>query len=456
MSSILTKSEKELSEPFFGGAYILAVDDFSMIRRIIVNVLRSGEADVDQASNGEEALSKLRLAIENSAPYDMVFADIEMPGMDGLTMVREMRKDDMLKDIPVVMMSSHSGREETLACFELGVVDYIVKPASRERVLSAVQKAIGDKDFSDRVQAVESVGSAAVSTKPEYKKIIFRKLESIDNLPALPGVIEKIQTLAADPMSSNESIAKIMMDEPSLTANVLKLANSAMYGAREKITSLQAAITRLGLKAVNNLATSVGVLKMLEDFDAKGFDHRAFCEHSICTGLAMSIVADLCKDNLKTEYSPDVLHLSGVIHDVGRLITLQFFPEEVNEAILLCEKHSLPLFLAEQKTIGVDHAAVGSWLAQKWNMDEMQRNIIAYHHDPFLGPPKHAEAYFLCHAANYLCNQQKLGSSGDSISPFYDQRVFDALGLTIELIPEVVERVKDAAATSEVLKLLKK
>ncbi|MFU8781440.1 MAG: HDOD domain-containing protein, partial [Kiritimatiellia bacterium] len=222
------------------------------------------------------------------------------------------------------------------------------------------------------------------------------------------------------------------------------------------INSLQAAITRLGLNAVNNLATSIGVIKMLEDFDAQGFDHKGFCEHSVCTGIAMCVIADICKDNLNNKYSPDILHLSGVLHDVGRLITLQFFQKEVQEAIALCEKHSLPLFLAEQKTIGVDHAAVGAWLAQKWNMDEIQRDVIAYHHDPLLGPSKNAEIIQICHAANYICNQQKIGNAGDTISPFFDQRVFDALGLTIDVIPEVVTRIRDNAAQSEVLKLLKR
>jgi putative nucleotidyltransferase with HDIG domain len=455
MASLLTKSDKETEVAYFPGAYILTVDDFSIIRRVIINILRKSEADVDEAANGEIALSKLQLAVENNVPYDMVFLDIEMPVMDGITLIRKMREDGRFKDLPIVVMTSHNEMEEIKTCLELGVTDYIVKPASRERVLSAVTKALEGKDLSQRVaSATEISASGAVAEKPEYKRIIFRKLETIENLPALPGVIERIRELALDPKSDNETIARIMADEPSMMANVLKLANSAMYGARERISSLQAAITRLGLQAVYNLATSIGVIKMLEDFNAKGFDHKAFCEHSISTGITMCVIADICKPHLKHTHSPDVLHLSGVLHDVGRLITLQFFEKEVQEAIALCEKHSLPLFLAEQRTIGVDHAAVGAWLAQKWNMDEVQRNVIAYHHDPLLGPAAHAEAIYICHAANYLCNQQKLGSAGDIVAPFFDQRVFDALGLTIDVIPQVINRVRHEAAHSEVLKLL--
>ena len=455
MASLLTQSDKDTAAPVFSGAYILAVDDFSIIRRVIINILRMSEADVDEAPNGEVALSKMQLAAENNVPYDVIFVDIEMPVMDGITLIREMRKDERLSDLPIVVMTSHNEQEEIKTCLQLGVTDYIVKPATRERVLSAVSKALEGKTLSQRVASasVDAV-SGAVADKADYKRIIFRKLETVENLPALPGVIDQIRNMILDPGSDNELIAQIMSDEPSMMANVLKLANSAMYGARERINSLQVAITRLGLKAVYNLATSIGVVKMLENFNAKGFDHKAFCEHSISTGIAMCVIADVCKDNLKQTHSPDVLHLSGVLHDVGRLLTLQFFEKEVQEAIELCEKHSLPLFLAEQKTIGVDHAAVGAWLAQKWNMDEVQRNVIAYHHDPMLGPSAHAESIFLCHAANYVCNQQKIGNAGDIFAPFFDQRVFDSLGLTVELIPDVIRRVREEAARSEVLKLL--
>lgn len=456
MPSLLTESDRWGGDPLFPGAYILTVDDFSIIRRIIINILRKSEADVDEASNGEIALSKMRLAIENNVPYDAVFVDIEMPVMDGITLIREMQKDDRLKDLPVIVMTSHDEMEEIKTCLELGVADYLVKPVSQDRVLKAVENALEGKDLAQRVSsASQDAASGAIAERPDYKRIIFRKLETIENLPALPGIIEEIRNLILDPTSDNETIADIMKDEPSMMANVLKLANSAMYGTRERIQSLQMAITRLGMNAVYNLATSLGVLKMLEEFNADGFDHKGFCEHSICTGIAMSVIADVCQKNLKQQHSPDTLHLSGVLHDVGRLITLQFFAEEVEEAIQLCAKHSLPLFLAEQKTIGVDHAAVGAWLAQKWNMDEMQRNVIAYHHDPLLGPPAYAEAIYICHAGNYLCNQQKIGSAGDIVAPFFDQRVFDALGLTMELIPDVIRRIRQEAAQSEVLKLIK-
>jgi putative nucleotidyltransferase with HDIG domain len=455
MASLLTRAEKESADPLFPGAYILAVDDYSIIRRIIINILRSSEADVDEAPNGEVALEKLRLALDNNVPYDVVFVDIEMPIMDGITLIKHMRKDERLKDMPVVVMSSHNEMEEIKSCLELGALDYIVKPASRQRVLDAMSRALEGKDLSQRIStASEGVAVAAVAAKPEYKRIIFRKLETIDKLPALPGVIEQIKTIMLDPSAGSDAIAYIMMDEPAMTANVLKLANSAMYGTRERIDSLQSAITRMGLNVVHNLVTSIGVIKMLGDFSTKGFDHKLFCEHSICTGIAMCVIADVCKENLHSHYSRDVLHLYGLLHDIGRLITLQFFEKEVQEAITLGETHSLPLFLAEQKTIGVDHAAVGAWLAQKWNMDEAQRSVIAFHHDPLLGPPEHAEAIYLCHAANYLCNQQKLGNAGDIASPFFDQRVFDSLGLTIEVIPEVIKRVREEAARSEVLKLL--
>lgn len=448
----LRSKANELEAELIAGAYVLAVDDFSIIRRIVVNTLRAREADVDEAPNGEVALNKLRLAAENHVPYDLVFADIEMPVMDGITMLKKLREDPLIKDTPVIVLTSHNEKEEITACLGLGVIDYIVKPVTRDRMISAVSRALTEHPISNHSREDGNRHAGAVET-PEFSRIIFRKLETIQNLPALPAVLEQIKSLTNDPRSNSEEISKIMMEEPSMMANVLRMANSVMFGGRERIDSLQSAITRLGLNAVSNLATSLGVLQMMEAFESDGFNHKDFCEHSICTGITMHVIQDMCKDKIERKQPADFLQLAGLLHDIGKLIILQFFGKELAEAIEMGRQHSLPMFLAEQKSIGIDHAAVGAWLGRKWNMDEKQLAVIEFHHDPLLAPEEYREAVNLCHAANYLINQQKIGNAGDINSPFQDQRVFDALGLDIEKIPEVMKRVRELASRSEVLKM---
>jgi HD-like signal output (HDOD) protein/CheY-like chemotaxis protein len=421
------------------GAYVLTVDDFSVIRRIVVNTLRMREADVDEAPNGKVGLDKMHLALQNNVPYDLVFLDIEMPVMDGISFLRAVKGDEQLKDTPVILLTSHSEEDEIMACLKLGAADYLIKPVTKDRMLAAVSKALaGRKPNGSRLRPESGSDKEQV---PEYAKIIFRKLESIDTLPTLPMVLEQIKELTNDPRSNNDKIAGIMEEEPSMMANVLKVANSALYGARERIDSLQMAITRLGLNTVRNMATSMGVLNAISQVNVDGFNHEEFCKHSICTGIAMCVLNEMCR---------------GLLHDIGKLIIVQFFSKEMDDAIALGKKHSLPMFLAEQKALGIDHGAVGAWLAQKWNLSENQISVIKNHHDPLLANQSDSEQVLLCHLGNYICNQQKLGDGGDTGSPFFDQRVFDILGLTMDDVPEVVRRVQLESKKSEVLVSLMK
>ena len=447
--------EYQLVEDYIGGAYILAVDDFSVIRRIVTNTLRAKEAYVDEAANGQIALDKMRLAFDNKTPYDLVFLDIEMPVMDGIAFLKKLRPDKDLGNTEVIVLTSHSDAEEINECLSMGIVDYIIKPVNKERLYNAVAKAM-KKRHKDPLFKGRDPGSTVSDQKAEpvikeYSKLIFRKLETIEQLPSLPAVLEKVKNLTSDPNSNSEQIARIMEDDPSMMANVLKVANSALYGARERIESLQAAITRLGLNTVRNIATSMGVLSVFTRSGVQGFNHKEFSRHSICTGIAMCVIYDYCRAAFTNQFSRDFLHLTGLLHDIGKIIIVQFFHDEYVDSISLGKQHSLPLFLAEQKALGVDHAEVGAWLGTKWNLAESQIQSIRFHHDPLLTTPEHEELVMLCHAANYLCNLEKFGDAGDNRTPFFDQRALDRIGLKVNDLPAVAERVVTESKHSEVL-----
>ncbi len=443
--------DHERVDRFVSGAYILAVDDFSSIRRIIVNTFRTREAYVDEASNGMMALDKMHMAIENDSPYDIVFVDIEMPVMDGIGFLTQLRGDKDLCETPVVVLSSHSDSEEIRECIRLGISDYIIKPPTKDRLYQAMAKAMGDREKEREQKGLEaSAPREKGSAEKDYSKMIFKRLETIDRLPALPVVLERIKALTTDLNSNSERVAMIMKDEPSLMANVFKLANSALYGARDPIDSLQGAITRLGLNAVNNIATSMAVLAVLNQ-KMEGINHKEFIKHSISTGIAMCVIYETCRASIKEVYTKDLLHLAGLLHDIGKLIVIQFFQKEFAEAVEFSRTQAIPLFVAEQKSLGVDHAEVGAWLGRKWNLSSLQMASIRYHHAPLMKETGHDELVMICHCANYICNLEKLGDGGDTMTPIFDQRVFDHLGLPINKVPAILERVRAEAKNSEIM-----
>ncbi len=102
----------------------LVVDDFSTMRRIIRNLLKElGFNNVEEAEDGAMALKKLR-----DGGFDFIVSDWNMPNMDGLTMLQNVRADDALKDIPVLMVTAEAKKENIIAAAQAGASGYIVKP----------------------------------------------------------------------------------------------------------------------------------------------------------------------------------------------------------------------------------------------------------------------------------------------------------------------------------------
>lgn len=117
-------------------ARILVVDDMSTMRRIIKTILNQlGYSNVDEAENGKQALAKLK-----NEKYDFVITDWNMPEMDGLTLVKEIRNDPDLKHLPVLMVTAEAKKENVLEALKAGVNNYIVKPFTPEVLKEKMEK----------------------------------------------------------------------------------------------------------------------------------------------------------------------------------------------------------------------------------------------------------------------------------------------------------------------------
>ena len=447
----------------FGGAYILTVDDQQVIRRIIVNTLRGKEAHVDEATDGMIALSKIRLAYENEVPYDLVFLDMEMPGVTGVEVLETLRADPILSETPVIILSSKVEQREIKKCVELGVYDYIVKPLSKDRLFQAVAKVLFSRGVrqhsaggfeepdgsppgsSQATGSNVNQGTTSLASPSSYRKNIFKQLESIENLPSLPPVVDKVKQLANDPETTADQMALIIETDPSMVVNIFKLANSAAYGGQERIEELSMAIMRLGFSEITNIVSVLGVLSLLGEAKVDGFDYKDYCKHSICVGVAMGVVNKHCEKKLSNHYTEDLLQLMGLLHDIGKLIIMQFYEDKFLQAVQLSREKSMPLYVAEEVILGVDHAAVGEWVGKKWDLPDMQRETMSLHHVPFLKKSEHQELILLCHFGNYLCNLCGLGDGGDAIAPALDQRIFKKLEVTPHDIPPLLDQLKEEA-----------
>ena len=278
----------------------------------------------------------------------------------------------------------------------------------------------------------------------------LKRLASINNLPTLPIVIEKIGQATRAPNANAATLARIIEDDPAIMARILKVANSVLYAGSVQITSVQMAVARLGMNALSNIALSTAVFSTFDDEDNVGFNRQEFWHHSICTGIAAAVVCRKVTAKMTSRYSRDILHLFGLLHDIGRIVFIQYFDKEFEEVLSRHQQDQQPLQEVEHNLIGLDHTQSGAWLSTKWKLAEDIKQVITWHHNPDGAGEQYWEAAALVHTANYICNMEKIGNSGDA-KPVFLPEVWKRLGLTLDDILEIVDQVHEESAQSEIL-----
>jgi len=277
----------------------------------------------------------------------------------------------------------------------------------------------------------------------------LKKLNSIKNIPTLPVILQKLGKEIRNPASDAKRIARIIEDDPAMMARILRVVNSAFYAAAEPVTSIQMAVARIGMTAVNNIAMSTAVFSAFGKAGTE-FNRQEFWKHSICTGIAASVLYERVRPVMPERFGKDILHLSGLLHDIGKIIFEQFFHSEFLQSVKKSETDKIPLYEAEKLIIGESHMNVGAWIGQKWNIADELKSVILFHHDPDRAGEKHWGLPGLVHVANYICVVEKLGNGGDSV-PISMQPIWDRFGLAGADISAIVATVNEESRKSEVL-----
>ncbi|HTI36670.1 MAG TPA: response regulator [Vicinamibacterales bacterium] len=135
--SVVTPQARPAAAAPSGHPRVLVVDDEASIRDLLSKTLALAEYDVDLAFDGRTALDRLR-----STPYDLLITDLKMPGVDGLTVIREARR--LKADLPIIIITGFSTEASAIEAVNLGVSGYLTKPFRVPRVLAVAAKALGE------------------------------------------------------------------------------------------------------------------------------------------------------------------------------------------------------------------------------------------------------------------------------------------------------------------------
>ena len=211
--------------------------------------------------------------------------------------------------------------------------------------------------------------------KLEIKRIV-RKL---DTLPSVPAVATEILNVFSKEDPDLDKVIKLIEADQAITMKLLKLVNSAYFGFRNPVTSVPRAVALLGLTQLRSVLLSVTVseslLKPLRRKTLKG--QEDLWKHSLGCAVWSELIAETVDEELKTD-----AFVGGLLHDVGKLILEECFPEKYELVDKRCQDEHEPWFIAEKEILGIDHTTVGKWLAAKWNLPRTLIQTIWLHHQP--------------------------------------------------------------------------
>ena len=247
-------------------------------------------------------------------------------------------------------------------------------------------------------------------------------IREIKDLPTLPTVAQEMLSNLDDDNTNLDVICEKVALDQSLTAKMLRLANSSYYGANSKVVTLQQAVGLLGLKNVKELILMASIESSFPTSHCLNFDAKAFWRHSVATAIS----AELISRTLKMKH--DFAFTAGLLHDIGRLVLVTRFPNDYQQVLAYREQEDCSLLDAERAVMGIDHVVVGWLLAKEWEFSDAIQDAIRGHHQP---DDKNLNSIAsVIHVANSIVHALDLSKTEYDLVPPISQHAWDTLALS--------------------------
>ncbi len=246
-------------------------------------------------------------------------------------------------------------------------------------------------------------------------------LQRVRDLPTLPAVAtEMLRDLENDELSLDEITEKIGLDH-SISAKLLRLANSSHFGCNSRVVTLQQATALLGVQNVKNLIRTTIMSQAFPKKTCPGFNFQAFWRHSVATAVCAELIAR--SRHMKHEFA----FTAGLLHDLGRLVLACYFPTQYQQVLNYQTEQDCLLLDAETAVLGITHVDAGLVLAQTWHFSDVVCDAIAGHHDP---QPGHGhELAVVIHVADAIAHGLDMANEENELVPLLSATAWDTLGL---------------------------
>lgn len=253
---------------------------------------------------------------------------------------------------------------------------------------------------------------------------------------AMPGMLSRLAEAMESPSASPVEVAQIIQNDPGLTAKLLKVANSALYGFPQRIETISRAVTVIGVQQLSALALGVSVMGLFKDIPKKFLDIKKYWRHCLaCACASRALASALGMPNTERFF------VAGLLHDVGLLLFILRAPDRVRLVLAILRESREPISSAERRVMGASHAAAGAALLSNWGLPESLVNAAACHHEPSQAINPRDVA--IVHAADFLADAMGYGTGDQAALMPLDTAAFALLSAPPGVAHQVAARVAD-------------
>jgi putative nucleotidyltransferase with HDIG domain len=238
-------------------------------------------------------------------------------------------------------------------------------------------------------------------------------IDRVKHLPPAPRLLPRLLTLLRQTDINVSKVVEVITFDQSLTANVLKMCNSAYIGAASPADNLDEAVTRLGFDNVYCLVAAVSARRVMSPA-LRGYDldEVELWKHSVATALAAQLMARDKGDDEAVAFT------AGLLHDVGKVILPQALEQTYRLVVAESRSNQSSLLETETKLLGVNHAEIGGRLLERWEFPANLIAAVSFHHKPVDAKPHDRLAAYvylgnmIAHFLGYAYGQHAFGFCG--------------------------------------------
>jgi len=258
------------------------------------------------------------------------------------------------------------------------------------------------------------------------------------NLCSPPEILTRITQALDDPIKNASDIAQVIEHDPSLSIRMLKIVNSAFFGFPATVKSIEHAISILGNNEIRSLVMATSMVEKFSNMPNATIDINSFWKHSLKTAL----FAKFLSDNHPKKRQLSTAFISGLLHNVGKLVIYIKAPELAHAASLMAKTNNISEPDAEKSILGFNHAEIGGALLTLWKIPESIQSSTAFHHQPELAV-KHQDEANIIHIANKLAHADLTSEEGLQQALPPEDIAWVKLGMPYGIISVVVDEVQE-------------